>query len=541
MNTENNHFRQLRHSVPKKILASLVVLAFFFSQTIPSGFADVALQSETRATPYQSETNATDDSPNSQQKNETPDVPIDPSAAFLQNELSLTPSSTVSNNQQTSVQNARDAEEYSFEDAVDSLTSDYAAAVVVENMTADDLRQLVQKNVEVGIVVIRGKIVMFTTGSRDELRANPVVRSLLAESSILIHTHPEGTQTQPSALDINLAGTATEYVLTTDGVCAYNSSGIVSSDLSEEDLLALIETNHVRETSSVEARAILNGFIAEIDNYNTDPSQYTILRSAEPITVLPGKPALGTWSYDGHSDPVVTQLSASEFEAQYDVTASGSYSGVTVNFAVNGQTSQDLSSLGYFSFDAKTTVPCSASGTQRCVKIEFKDTSNRIGAFKLVTLSTSYTHTEVTMAFIQSLNTSMDLTHIKEINFIFENTYDPVKAATVGIKLGGFLYSPVINTNSTAALSNLNGASVAEMEPCSVDENPCQASHLVHTVTSFVQNGTTGFTLGYDLSQGTGNNRWGAGMISFDDAALFNVQNSDLVLQVDGTGASYYK
>ncbi|MFA5168127.1 MAG: hypothetical protein WC530_06320, partial [Candidatus Omnitrophota bacterium] len=158
MNIKNSRSRQLPHSVPRRILASLVILAFLFSQTIPSGFADIAPSSETRVTSYQPEADATGDSSSSQQGNQTSqtsDVPIDPSAAFLQDELSLTPSSTVSNDQQTSTQSVRDAEEYSFEDAVDYLTSDYAAAVVVKEMTADDLRQLVEKDVEVGIAVIR--------------------------------------------------------------------------------------------------------------------------------------------------------------------------------------------------------------------------------------------------------------------------------------------------------------------------------------------------------------------------------------------------
>ena len=396
MNSIKSHFYQPTRSVPKKFLASLVILTFFFSQTIPSGFADITLRPE-RAVPYQPETNAVDDSSNPQQTEPAPKVPIDPSAAFLQDQLHLEPSATPKTQQQVTPQNARDYAEYSFEDAVAQFSPDYASAVVVESLTAENLRQLNSLDIEVGIAVVRGKIVMFTTGSRDELRANPVVQSILAESPILIHTHPQGTQTMPSALDISLAGLTTEYVLSGSGVYAYNSTGIISSDLSEEDLVALIETDHVPEASSVEARAILNEFIAEIDQYNSDPAQYTVFRSAQPITVLPGKPTLGSWasSTPPAPNPTVTQLSSSEFTVAYDVSNSGSYSGVTVNLATNGQTSQDLSGLGYFSFDVKSTVACSTSGSDRCLKLELKDTANNVAAFAITSLSTTYSNISV--------------------------------------------------------------------------------------------------------------------------------------------------
>jgi len=124
---------------------------------------------------------------------------------------------------------AGETPEYTFGQAVDHLTKDYAAAVIVSSLSAADLRQLVKQNVEIGIAVIRGKIVLFTSASKDELRMNPVAQSLLAESSIIIHTHPEGMRTMPSAMDYQMAGSATEYLISADGVYAYNHDGLISN------------------------------------------------------------------------------------------------------------------------------------------------------------------------------------------------------------------------------------------------------------------------------------------------------------------------
>jgi len=84
MNTQNFHFCRRWRSVPRKIFASLVVLAFIFTQTIPAGFADITLRPETRVTPYQPETEATGDAGNTRSPQQ-PSVPVDASTAFLQN------------------------------------------------------------------------------------------------------------------------------------------------------------------------------------------------------------------------------------------------------------------------------------------------------------------------------------------------------------------------------------------------------------------------------------------------------------------------
>lgn len=263
------------HSSLYRFASVLVVLSFLFSQVVPIGYADITAQMDENVVLYVPETPVDQEQMPVAQPQQTDVVPSDATTDFYQTSaLNLVEDVLVD-------QSTYDSDESSFEDAIAQFSPDYASAVVVESLTAENLMQLNNLDVEVGIAVICGKIVMFTTGSRDELRANPAIQSLLSESPILIHTHPQGTQTMPSALDIDLAGATTEYLLSGDGVYAYNMNGIVSSELSEADLLDLIEANHVREASSVEAREILNDFIVEIDNYNADPAQYSIYRSAE--------------------------------------------------------------------------------------------------------------------------------------------------------------------------------------------------------------------------------------------------------------------
>jgi hypothetical protein len=385
MNTKNSFFDHRHHPPILRILSTFVALSFLFSQAVPYGYADITLRPDESVVSYVPETPADQEQQNTQSSS---DIPQDGTTSFYQ-PSALTATQDASLDQQANVQTEYDGTEYSFDDAVAQLSPDYASAVVVQTLTAENLRQLNSLDIEVGIAVIRGKIVMFTTGSSEDLRTNTVAQSILDESPIFIHSHPQSTLSMPSALDMEIAGATTEYLLSGDGVYAYNSDGILSSALTEEDLVGLLEVNHVPDASSTEAREVLNEFIAAIDDYNSDPTEYTVYRSAQPNSVLPGSPTLGAWNSSGAPTPVVTQQSSSEFSVAYNVTSSGSYVGATINLATNGNSSQDLSSLGYFSFDINSTTACTTSGNNRCVKIEFKDTSNRTVAFGLQNLYTS--------------------------------------------------------------------------------------------------------------------------------------------------------
>ncbi|MEI7752242.1 MAG: hypothetical protein WCJ71_09165, partial [Candidatus Omnitrophota bacterium] len=552
MNTKNSHFYQLRHSVSKRILASLVILAFFLSQTIPSGFADITLSADARVVPYQPETEAAGESANSQQRNATPVTPVDPNATFLQDQLHLVPSAS-QNPAQTTPQNVRDAEEYSFDQAADSLTPDYAAAVIVKDVTAEDLRNLVREDVEVGIAVIRGKIVMFTTGSLDELRANPVAQNLLQESSLIIHTHPVGTRSEPSPFDFEQAGSTVEYVITENGVYAYNHDGLITpTPMSEEDLAALIETAHTPEASSVEARAVLNQFIASVDEYNTNPEQYSVYRSAQPISNLTGYPALSYGSKDGLYDPATSQQSSSEFSVSYNVSTADSYSWAQIDFSSTPGGSQNLSGIGYFSYDIKSDHPSSPAYPQRVYKLEFVDVYGNVGSFALPALNATYTNVAISIADIRSNFPDLKLDQIKKINFVFENNYwvyyngvntryvTTVPAATLGIKIGGLSYAPVVSgtTYNQSAITQLPNYP-------SLSSNVGTAGGTANgTITQSQTSGTT-YNFNYTLADNDDFVFSQLGWGYFDSAKAFqgSAQNlgTSLVLAVNGPSGKSLK
>ena len=99
MSIKNSHFFQRRHSVPKKILASLVIIAFFFSQTIPSGFADITLRSNEPVVPYVPETSATEDTSNSQAPSDTTASNVQTTSSFLEGSTPLSVGATTTTTQ----------------------------------------------------------------------------------------------------------------------------------------------------------------------------------------------------------------------------------------------------------------------------------------------------------------------------------------------------------------------------------------------------------------------------------------------------------
>ena len=110
---------------------------------------------------------------------------------------------------------------------------------------------------------------------------------------------------------------------------------------------------------------------------------------------------------------------------------------------------------------------------------------------------------------------------------------DPaVTTGTISLVTSGLNFVPVITGNSVNALTNFGGtAFVSEMEPCTVTgQNPCLPANLVDTVTTFTQNGTTGYTEVYNLGNGTGNNRWMGGSLTF--TPLFDFSAKSMVLDV---------
>ena len=116
-------------------------------------------------------------------------------------------------------------DEYSFDEALDQLQPGIASAVIVKKISAKNLRQLLELDIEVGIAVVHGKIVLFTSGEENQIRMLPAAKELLNQASVIAHTHPSGAM--PSSEDFLQAGSATEFVISSKGIYAYNEDGLV--------------------------------------------------------------------------------------------------------------------------------------------------------------------------------------------------------------------------------------------------------------------------------------------------------------------------
>ncbi|MBI3307023.1 MAG: RHS repeat protein, partial [Candidatus Omnitrophica bacterium] len=116
----------------------------------------------------------------------------------------------------------------SFDYAFSILEEGRPAAVIVNSLTSDDLGRLLTLSSEVGILVMNGRIVLFTSGAGQEIRVLEAVQKLLDGADLVAHTHPASStplQNGPSQGDIEAASGKLEYVITSKGVFAYNQEG----------------------------------------------------------------------------------------------------------------------------------------------------------------------------------------------------------------------------------------------------------------------------------------------------------------------------
>jgi len=210
-----------------------------------------------------------------------------------------------------------EVEELEFENALAHLSPDFASAVIVKSLEAEDLESLVLLDIEVGIAIIRGKIVLFTSGSEHEIRVHPTVTEMLEDASLIAHSHPIGEISEPSFFDIDHAVEGVEYLISVDGIYAYNQSGLLSATPFDEDyLIEEIRRYHKPNASTVSTRGILNEFIKATDEFNADPLNSLIFRAASASPPADTTPPIGAFGIAGLppspppvSDPVLSHTS----------------------------------------------------------------------------------------------------------------------------------------------------------------------------------------------------------------------------------------
>lgn len=124
-------------------------------------------------------------------------------------------------------------ERKSFDEAVEELRPEYASAIILESISEDNVRQLLNLEFETALVILSGEIVLLTSGNEDEIRASRPASRILESAAFTAHTHPKEHQVEgPSPVDLQKAS-GLEYVLTDQSVYAYDKFDLKQVSLAQ--------------------------------------------------------------------------------------------------------------------------------------------------------------------------------------------------------------------------------------------------------------------------------------------------------------------
>lgn len=364
------------------------------------------------------------------------------SGEFLEDTLSLT--AVVDQSEEAATHVKYEYERYEFEDALDLMRPEYASSVIVKNLTTDNIKALLELSFEVGILVLHGEIVLFTSGSMDEIGILPAVRALTDKASFITHTHPGVHSAEgPSGYDINEASEAEEYVLTARGAYAYNNHGVLNggSVFSYEEYLekfwkALDKSSMVR--SQTEARKDLNAFIFEQDRYNDNLEDrmayrrggtlsYTAGLSSSSVTTLAGAPR----PYYLSGSTALTEISggSDKVNLDFNVPNASSLSGFVVSFddaSTSVSETTNISSISNLVFGLK--------GPNVSAKLEIVDINGVKDVWTLTDISNS--SERFYQLAVSAISNALDKTKISHFNFVvaYENTSVPAGTFIMRVK-----------------------------------------------------------------------------------------------------------
>ena len=300
--------KKLSRNRSKKIYAAVFAFLFFTQQAVPVRAAiNSPLENEILSSAQPSTSEIEEPTPQSAQAI----VPAT-SQDFLQDELALqrviddaAESETIEHSagKETSGAVALNRSEIDpdskislFENAVSLLeqAKDFAAQAV-KSVTKGNLLYLASLPYEIGVAVVDGVILTFTSHESHLIRVTEAFKNILdsARRSFLLHFHPD--QVNPSELDREGAGERIEYVAAKDAnkageleVYAYNQNG-AQSRLNADDLVAEIREWVDPNPDPDTAKKL----IAEIGP--VVQSELIEYRSAS-LTVFPGRPVLSTFA-----------------------------------------------------------------------------------------------------------------------------------------------------------------------------------------------------------------------------------------------------
>jgi len=200
-------------------------------------------------------------------------------------------------------------------------------------------------------------------------------------------------------------------------------------------------------------------------------------------TNLPGRPMITTFS--NLADISINQTSSSQFRLNYDMTATDSFGGAIINFGESPAGVQNLSSVQEFQFDIATNNVCPA-GTP-CLRIEFVDNNNQLAVVDIDGLTATASTVAIAQTELTQANPQLDLTAIKQINFVVDQQLTSNEVGYYDIQVGGLAFVP--NITATAASGT----------PTTFPGTPVISTFAHNATADAVQNGNA-FTVNYDVT-----------------------------------------
>ncbi len=437
---------------------------------------------------------------------------------------------------------------YSFDEARDLFRSEFSTAVILEAIREEDLKALTEFPFEVGLAILHGELVMFSSGNESEINILNPVSQLLEEAELIAHSHPVGHSiTQPGGQDIQLAGSLTEYVVSPAGIYAYNHDGIKNSNkpfsygyLSDEISRTLERARLSGTANEMLAREKLNEFIRQMDLLNQAAADERVLfrsgavigpnpgLNAGNITALPSPPDV-LLTGGSSAGSAVNQPSGSSVHLNYNISTVGSYAGITLNydnFGTQNIESQNLSQLQSLIFGLRS------SAAQ--IKVEITDAANNRDFFILTGIGTADRFYQMNMNLFSP---AVDRSRVTQINFIVDQT------GTMPANYVGTLDLTFANLNVTgnqAPDPNLTAANVTSL-PGSPSPVLVGSNHLPGSVLTQPSSSQLNFT--YNLLQ---NDSFAAAVLTYDDFSspavqtgnLSNLPNNEIIIGVSGPAGS---
>ncbi|MBI3307290.1 MAG: hypothetical protein HYZ84_05770 [Candidatus Omnitrophica bacterium] len=405
---------------------------------------------------------------------------LESTQAFLQEDLKLEPvksptpevQADESAESETSENSAeQNSSPYNFEQVIKALENakDFTVAVVGQ-ISKSDILKLAGYGYEIGLAIVDGIAVVFTSHEENQIRVPKLLKNLLdgLRTSFLVHFQPN--QARPSLVDQQGAterGDRVEYSANLSvesgelDVYAYNGKVIEPTPYNVDHLIS-----EIQKVSDANPNGQKLDAIQEYINELKENGELVLYRS-EPPTVFPGFPVLGSFassSINNQPDAVISidQTSSAQFALNYDLSNAGSFGGAIINFGASAAGPQNLSGFSKFTFELRTNSTCS-NPTFGCLKIEFVDTANRLATVRINGLTSTFQQYDIQKSDLLANQPNLDFARIKQINFVVENNKVNPKVGFMEVKTGGLDYNPFINPDATnPAITKLPATNLGE-------------------------------------------------------------------------------